>query len=108
MWNNLGNVLRAQGAIGEAEAAYREAMRLAPRYADPLNGLGSLEAARDRPAVALALFDQALALDPSLLKVRLNRAIALELTGAGDEAVRAGLTAGHYESGSSLLDCAAG
>jgi hypothetical protein len=58
--------------------------------------------------VALALFDQALALDPSLLKVRLNRAIALELTGAGDEAVRAGLTAGHYESGSSLLDCAAG
>ncbi|HEX4953168.1 MAG TPA: sulfatase-like hydrolase/transferase [Thermoanaerobaculia bacterium] len=80
-WNNLGNVARDLGLTAEAEGAYRRAIEIAPRYADPLNGLGTLEAARDRPREALALFEQALILDPQLHEVRLNRAISLELAG---------------------------
>ena len=57
------------------------AIEAAPRYPEPWNGLGTLEAARDRPAAALPLFDRALALAPGSTEVRLNRAIALELMG---------------------------
>ena len=48
--------LRALGRPDEAEDAYRRALAAAPRYAEPLNGLGTLEVERDRPAAALPLF----------------------------------------------------
>jgi tetratricopeptide (TPR) repeat protein len=54
-----------------------------------LNGLGALEVATDRPAEALPLFERALALDPELHEVRLNRAIALELAGDRPAAITA-------------------
>ncbi|MDP9122674.1 MAG: tetratricopeptide repeat protein, partial [Acidobacteriota bacterium] len=80
-WNNLGNVLRATGQPDEAERAYRQAAALAPRYAEPQNGLGTLEVGRDRPAAALPYFSRALALAPMYHEVRLNQAIANELAG---------------------------
>jgi lipoprotein NlpI len=56
-------------------------MTLAPRYAEPLNGLGTLEVERDRPRAALPYFERALILAPGYHEVRLNRAIAQDLAG---------------------------
>ncbi len=81
IWNNLGNVERGLGRADEAAAAYQRAIAVDPRYPDPLNGMGALEVARQRPAAALPWFDRALALAPSQHEARLNRGIALELTG---------------------------
>ena len=56
-------------------AALRSSIVLAPRYAEPLNGLGTLEVERDRPREALPYFERALTLSPGYHEVRLNRAI---------------------------------
>jgi arylsulfatase A-like enzyme/Tfp pilus assembly protein PilF len=87
--NNLGNVLRGLGLLDEAESAYRRAVAAAPRYAEPLNGLGTLEVERDRPAAALAYFEQALRLAPGYHEVRLNQGIAHEMAGEKDAAAAA-------------------
>jgi arylsulfatase A-like enzyme/Flp pilus assembly protein TadD len=83
-FNNLGNLLRGDGRGGrldEAEAAYRRATSLAPRYAEAWNGLGTLMVDKNRPREALACFDRALTLSPRYHEVRLNRAIAYEMAG---------------------------
>jgi arylsulfatase A-like enzyme/Flp pilus assembly protein TadD len=80
-YNNLGNLLRGGGKLDAAEEAYRRATTLAPRYAEAWNGLGTLEVDRNRPAEALACFDRALTLAPRYHEVRLNRAIAYEMSG---------------------------
>jgi choline-sulfatase len=80
-FNNLGNVRRATGRTEEALAAYRQATALAPRYAEAWNGMGTLAVDRNRPEEALACFDRALALSPGYHEVRLNRAIAYEMSG---------------------------
>ncbi|MFI5165326.1 MAG: sulfatase-like hydrolase/transferase [Thermoanaerobaculales bacterium] len=85
-FNNLANVLRDLKRPDEAERAYRRAIELAPSYADPWNGLGTLEVQRDRPADAVPDFDRALTLAPTLHEARLNRAIALDLSGKKAEA----------------------
>ena len=61
----------------------------APRYAEPLNGLGTLEVERDRPAAALSYFERALQLAPAYHEVRLNQGIAHELAGEADAAAAA-------------------
>ena len=40
---------RRSGKLDEAASAYQRSAALAPRYAEPLNGLGTLEVERDRP-----------------------------------------------------------
>ena len=80
-YNNLGNVLRATNRLDDAASAYTKSIQLAPRYPDPLNGLGALAVQRDRPAEALPLFDKAIALAPNYFEARLNKGIALQLSG---------------------------
>jgi len=81
VYNNIGNAARALGRNDEAEAAFRKAIALAPNYPDPLNGLGALDIDRNRFVDAIASFDKALQLAPDLLEARLNRAVALQLSG---------------------------
>jgi len=87
-FNNLGNTFRAMNLPVEAEQAYRKSVALAPRYADPLNGLGTLEVQRDHPREAIPLFDRAIALAPNYYEARLNRAIALQVSGDRASAAR--------------------
>jgi tetratricopeptide (TPR) repeat protein len=87
--NNLGNALRAMGRLGESEQAYQRSAALAPRYAEPLNGLGALEVERDKPLAALPYFERALALSPGYHEVRLNRAIAYDMAGDATAAGKA-------------------
>ena len=87
--NNLGNVLRDLKRPDEAERAYRRAIDLAPSYADPWNGLGTVEVQRGRAAEAIPDFDWALKLAPELDEVRLNRAIALDVSGKREQATAA-------------------
>jgi Flp pilus assembly protein TadD len=82
-------VLRGFGRLDEAEGAYRRAVAASPRYAEPLNGLGTLEVERDRPAAALSYFEQALRLAPGYHEVRLNEGIAHEMAGEKDAAAAA-------------------
>ena len=80
-YNNAGNVLRAVGDDRRAEAAYRRAVALSPDYVDALNGLGAILVQRNDTTTALPLFDRALKINPSFHEARLNRGIALQLSG---------------------------
>ncbi len=60
--NNLGEVYRSEGALEEAEACYRKAIELEPKYAIGHNNLalvlqsrGHLEAAADHLTIAIGL-----------------------------------------------------
>jgi arylsulfatase A-like enzyme/Flp pilus assembly protein TadD len=80
-YTNSGNVLRDLGRLDDAATSYRRAIDLAPRDADPLNGLGTLLVQSGRAAEAVPYFDRALAIEPGMHEARLNRAIALTMTG---------------------------
>ncbi|MHB0969249.1 MAG: sulfatase-like hydrolase/transferase [Thermoanaerobaculia bacterium] len=79
--NNRGNALRTLGRVDEAVTSYRRAIEISPAYADPWNGLGALEIERDRPRDAIALFSRAIVLAPADPSIRLNRAVAFQLSG---------------------------
>ncbi len=65
-WYRQGVTLQVKlGAYDRAEAAYRQAIDLDPKYNDPWNGLGYLlESRLDRFEEAEAAYRQAIALDP--------------------------------------------
>lgn len=86
--NNRGNALRDMARPDEAVQAYRRAIEISPTYADPWNGLGALEIGRDRPREAIPLFGRAMELAPADPSIRLNRAVALQLSGDLDAALR--------------------
>jgi tetratricopeptide (TPR) repeat protein len=68
----------AQGRPGEAEAAFREAIRLAPHYAEAVANLGALHARQRRYAEAVAELRRAVILSPELGDTRGNLAFALD------------------------------
>ena len=75
-WTNRANALRAMGQPRDAAEAYRAAGRLAPRDPGPRNGLGVLAVESGELDRAVALFEEALAIDPRYHEARLNLAVA--------------------------------
>jgi protein O-mannosyl-transferase len=63
-WNNLGNTLLHLNNLKEAEASYRESIRLNPLRADAFFNMGIALAGQDRKAEAIAAVKQALVLSP--------------------------------------------
>ena len=88
--SNLGNALRSQGKLDEAVAAYREAIRLKPDFAEAHVRLGGLlcDEKRDYPA-AEAEFREAIRLKPDLAVAYSDLGTALRKHGKLDEAIAA-------------------
>jgi Flp pilus assembly protein TadD len=74
----MGDLLASEDRLAEAEAEYREAVRVAP-HADLYNSLGITLARQNRLPEAVAAFRDALALDPGHADARANLEMALEL-----------------------------
>jgi Tfp pilus assembly protein PilF len=70
----------------EAEHAYKEAIRLSPKYAYPLNGLATILIRQKRTSEALPYLEKAIDLDPKFVEVYLNMAIAYHTLGELDKA----------------------
>ena len=64
--SNLGNVLRLEGQLVEAEKCCRQALEIDPQLAPAWCNLGNALADRGRCAESDVCFDRALALDPKL------------------------------------------
>ncbi len=62
---NLGNGYFAKGAFKEAKASYARARKLNPKSPLPVYHLGLLEEKQKHPAAALALYLEAIELDPA-------------------------------------------
>src|SRR4029079_13410762 len=91
-WTNRANALRAVGRPAEAAQAYETARDLAPRDPGPRNGLGLMALEKGDIDRAVALFDEALAIDPRYHEARLNLAVA-EVRRGNPAAARAALQA---------------
>ncbi len=86
-WNLLGNSCAAQGKVAEAEAAYREAVRLRSDHAAALFALGGLLVGTGRRAEAVACYRRAVHARPEDAEVRTQLGMALAEQGELDEAV---------------------
>jgi protein O-GlcNAc transferase len=71
-WVLLGVVQERRGELDAGAKAYRQALRLAPRYAPVYGNLAGLRYRQGDPAEAIRLLQQALALDPELPGQRLR------------------------------------
>jgi tetratricopeptide (TPR) repeat protein len=101
-WRATAAREQAGGAVLDAFAAWRAAFELDPDVWSMV-GLASLYQLRDQPEVALAFFDEVLALQPELDEARLGRAMALESLGRWDDALVAADALRHPEAPEELL-----
>lgn len=67
-YNNLGNVLLFQGKIDEAERAYRKAQEILPRSARVRLNISRMHIERLQLDQATAEYDEAVRLDPDLMR----------------------------------------
>ncbi|XP_073070882.1 protein O-mannosyl-transferase TMTC2 isoform X4 [Manis javanica] len=88
-WGNLGNVLKSQSKISEAEGAYRNALYYRSNMADMLYNLGLLLQENSRFAEALHYYKLAIGSRPTLASAYLNTGIILMNQGKTEEARRA-------------------
>uniref|UniRef100_A0A3Q1IZB9 dolichyl-phosphate-mannose--protein mannosyltransferase n=1 Tax=Anabas testudineus TaxID=64144 RepID=A0A3Q1IZB9_ANATE len=91
-WGNLGNVLKNQGKMAEAEKAYRNALHYRGNMADMLYNLGLLLQENERFSEALHYYKLAIASRPTLASAYLNTGIILMNQGNLEEAKRTFLT----------------
>ncbi|RXM36635.1 Transmembrane and TPR repeat-containing protein 2 [Acipenser ruthenus] len=87
-WGNLGNVLKSQGKMAEAEKAYRNALYYRSNMADMLYNLGLLLQENKRFSQALHYYKLAIGSRPTLASAYLNTGIILMNEGRLDEARR--------------------
>jgi predicted O-linked N-acetylglucosamine transferase (SPINDLY family) len=85
-WYNLGNTLLAAGSP-DAVAALAQATSLRPTDSETFRLYGQALSASGRPTEALAIFDQALALDPGNAHAHAHRAVTLHRCGHPDDVV---------------------
>ncbi|KAK3517762.1 hypothetical protein QTP70_018334 [Hemibagrus guttatus] len=85
-WGNLGNVLKNQGKMAEAEKAYRNALYYRGNMADMLYNLGLLLQESERLSEALHCYKLAIQSRPTLASAYLNIGIILESEGNVEEA----------------------
>jgi Flp pilus assembly protein TadD len=83
-----GQQLHMAGRMAEAEQVYRRVIAEAPRHAEALHALGALALQAGRPAVAVSLVTQAIALRPAA-EFQLTRAHALLALRQPEEAAQA-------------------
>ncbi|KAI7802132.1 putative transmembrane and TPR repeat-containing protein 2-like [Triplophysa rosa] len=91
-WGNLGNVLKNQGKVAEAEQAYRNALYYRRNMADMLYNLGLLLQEHNRFSEALHYYKLAIGSRPTLASAYLNTGIVLMNQGRLEEAKRTFLT----------------
>ncbi|KAM6437251.1 protein O-mannosyl-transferase TMTC2 isoform 2-T2 [Liasis olivaceus] len=85
-WGNLGNVLKSQSKISEAESAYRNALYYRSNMADMLYNLGLLLQENNRFSEALHYYKLAIGSRPTLASAYLNTGIILMNQGKAEEA----------------------
>jgi tetratricopeptide (TPR) repeat protein len=86
---NLGNALAFTGRPAEAEAEFRETVRLRPRFARAHNNLGDVLDALGRHDEAAAAYAEAIRVSPRLAEAHNNLGTALAATGRLEEAAAA-------------------
>ncbi len=84
---NLGIALGNQGKLEEAIAAYREAIRLKPDYADAHNNLGIALGKQGKLEEAVAEFRTAIRLKPDYADAHATLGVALVAQGKVDDAI---------------------
>ncbi len=88
-----GNGLAEAGDLYMAEVRYRDCLEIDPANPKAYNNIGSAYIARGFPEEAVGYLDQSLVIDPTFAPAHLNRALALERTGAPSAEVAASLEA---------------
>ena len=88
-FSNLGNALKEQGKLDEAIAAYRQAIRVKPDFADAHSNLGLALQEQGKLDEAIAAYRQAIGIKPDLAEAHSNLGNALKEQGKLDEAVTA-------------------
>ncbi|XP_029104440.1 protein O-mannosyl-transferase TMTC2-like isoform X1 [Scleropages formosus] len=91
-WGNLGNVLKNQGKVAEAEKAYRNALYHRRNMADMLYNLGLLLQENNKLPEALHYYKLAIGSRPTLASAYLNMGIILMDQGHLEEARRTFIT----------------
>jgi len=80
MWHGIGyDRMHRDGDLAGAEAAFREAVRLDPTYAEAQNRLGVAIGQQHRYAEAIPYFEAAVTLRPGYQEARENLALARRL-----------------------------
>ena len=85
--NNLGNVLRRNGAFDQAVEQYRQAIQIDPTYQFARVNLGVTLVQKGEPASAIPLLQEALRKNPNDPKASYGLGSALAQTGWPDEAI---------------------
>jgi predicted O-linked N-acetylglucosamine transferase (SPINDLY family) len=86
-YNNLGNALKDQGSLNEAEELFRQALALQPRYPEAHYNLGNVLLDQGRIEEAIGSYRQAIDLSPGMATAHYNLAHALKDQGNLSEAV---------------------